>query len=1163
MRLKGFIKEEFMDARRTLGWIFAAVNADQEPKSQARTPAVAIRNSAMGCLKSGVSLLFCFAIISFSGLSPVWGQQITATITGNVIDPSGAPIVGAMVTARDVDRGTAYKTQTNSVGLFNFTRIPVASYELMVEAQGFQTLVKSPITLILDQTARIDLQMKVGSVTDTVRVSGEAPVLQTDTTQVSTLIGAQTNDRLPLATRNYVQLTLLSPGSVTVNPQGFNNGDNTASGSRPYINGNREQANSFLLDGMDNNQVSDNLLGYTPAPDAIQEFNLITQNAPAEFGRFQGGVVNTYIKSGTNNFHGDVWEYFRNDILNANQWENNFQSLPRPTLRWNMYGATLGGPIKKDKLFFFADYQGQRFDHPSTSQGITVFSNAERNGDFSALSGQLFNPCSPGTGVNGVRCVAAATRTPFPNNQIPLSMINVVAKNLFASKLYPVPVNNNPTNNAFNVQQQAFNADQGDIKIDLNASEKDRIFGRFTHGYQTNPSTNSFLLTGNPFSQAPTYNAVANWTHMFSPALLNEARFGVNYVRVTTGTTFDPSLGSTAQQLGIANGNIAGPGMLLLGFGGGQPAQPGTGTLTNVGTANIAQDFADTVIQLQEGLNYTHGHHIIHTGFQLWRYRINTFYSGNNGKYGSILFGGSFTGDPGADFFLGLPAASGRGISCCGWHQRSFTLAGYVQDDWRATNTLTFNLGLRYEAYTPWVEVNNRQANFGLFSGQLQLAGQNGNSRALYNGQYGLPAWQPRFGFAWSPARLNNETVIRGAYTISTYLEGTGTNLRLPLNPPFSAPETVATYTAPTATTDQGIVASVPGDPFMDATLRVWQPDVQPAIQQQWNFTIQQQLTPNTSLQVGYVGQYGTHLMVPLPFAQKRLNPDGTVSPSVFLSGNPSLVKDIGQISGTGSVGKMRYDALQAVLQRRLSGGLNAQVAYTYGKCMTDNIGYYGAGATTLTTNASPYWQNIYNPAAEWAQCYFDSKHVLSAFALYDLPFGHNRHFGSHWSGVANAALGGWSLGAIVSIHSGFPLAVAYGGTDPTGTGSRGPRPDCNAPVQIFGRQPALSATGALLGYQWFNPNTFSVPAAGTFGNCPASGPAIGPGYSNADLSLQKDFPITESKRFQFRSDFLNAFNNVNLNAPNTNFVPGSSSFGLINTSQTARNIQFALKFYW
>jgi len=297
-------------------------------------------------------------------------QEVTAAIVGTVADPSGAPIKGAKVTATDTQRGTSYAGETNDSGAYNITRLPVGTYDLKVAAAGFQTAVHAAFTLVLNQTARVDVQMKVGQVSETVDVTGSAPILQTERAEVSTVIDAQTNDRLPLATRNYVQLTLLAPGAVSPNPNGFNNGDNTASGARPYINGNREQANNFVLDGMDNNQVSDNLLGFTPTPDAIQEFNLITQNASAEFGNFQGGIVSATIKSGTNAFHGDIWEYFRNDKLNSNSWENRFNESPRNLLRWNMFGGTVGGPIVKNKLFFFFDYQGQRFDHPSsTKQG--------------------------------------------------------------------------------------------------------------------------------------------------------------------------------------------------------------------------------------------------------------------------------------------------------------------------------------------------------------------------------------------------------------------------------------------------------------------------------------------------------------------------------------------------------------------------------------------------------------------------------------------------------------------------------------------------------------------------------------------------------------------------------------------------------------------------
>src|SRR5205814_5759548 len=310
----------------------------------------------------------------------------------------------ANVTATDTERGTVRPAKTNDAGAYNITRLPVGTYELKVTAPGFQTSVRPAFTLVLNQTARIDLQMKVGQVTETVEVSGEAPVLQTERTEVSTIIDSQTNDRLPLATRNYVQLTLLAPGAVSPDPANFNNGDNTANGARPYINGNREQANNFILDGMDNNQVSDNLLGFTPTPDAIQEFNLITQNASAEFGNFQGGIISTSIKSGTNSFHGDLWEFFRNDKLNSNSWENRFTAQPRNLLRWNMFGGTIGGPIVKKKLFFFFDYQGQRFNHPSSSKFLNVFTASERQGNFGDICATGFTAglCNDTVTVNNV-----------------------------------------------------------------------------------------------------------------------------------------------------------------------------------------------------------------------------------------------------------------------------------------------------------------------------------------------------------------------------------------------------------------------------------------------------------------------------------------------------------------------------------------------------------------------------------------------------------------------------------------------------------------------------------------------------------------------------------------------------------------------------------------
>jgi hypothetical protein len=811
-----------------------------------------------------------------------------------------------------------------------------------------------------------------------------------------------------------------------------------------------------------------------------------------------------------------------------------------------MFGGTLGGPVWKDKLFFFVDYQGQRFDHPTTSNFITVFTNAERNGDFSQLSTQLKNP------ITGV---------PYVNNQIPMSQENAVAAALFASKFYPQPINGNLTNNAINQVNQAYNTDQGDARIDWNITHKDTLSARWAQEFQNDPLNNSLAILGNTSTHAPVHNAVGTWTHTFGPNILNEARFGASWIGIITATSFSSGIGDLGTQLGIANANTAGPGLLLLGFGGGDSAAPGNGTLTNVGNAVVNQTFNDTVVQFDDGVTITRGKHVFKTGFQMWRFRLNTFYSGNSGEYGSILFGGSFSGDPASDFFTGWPVATGKGVSTGGtWHQFAWRYAGYGQDDWRITPTLTLNLGLRYEATTPWVELNNRQDNLNLVTGAIEYAGVDGNSRGLYNSEYGLPDVQPRVGFAWSPAMWQGKTVLRGAYTISSYLEGTGTNLRLARNPPFTPTEVSAKYTAPTVQTQSGPGGAVPGDPFAGAIMYVWDKKVQPEMNQEWNLTIQSEASPTTTFQIGYVGDHGTHLIVPTPYAQKTLT-NGVVTPGLYFQGNPALLADISTVSGTSSEGFQTYHALQAVLQKRISNGLEGQVAYTWSHCMSNNSGYYGSwGAATQATPGSPYYQNLYDPHADYASCYFDSKNILSAYGTYELPIGKGKMIGSNMNPILNAVVGGWQGSAIVNVHSGFPLAV-YEATDTSNTGGRGPRPNCSpSQMQTFGRHPFVN-NGAFQGYQYLSAAGYSEPATGTFGNCPLQGPQTGAGYADTDIGVSKSVHITESKYFQFRGDFLNAFNNVQLGHPNTNFP--SSTFGLINTSQPARNIQFAFKFYY
>jgi hypothetical protein len=1081
-----------------------------------------------------------------------WGQQVTAAVTGKVTDPTGAAVPGAKVTATDTERGTEWPTISNAEGIYNLPRLPVGTYNVKVESQGFQTAQQSNIRLQLNDVARLDFQLQVGSISQSVEVTSAAPLLQTQSTQLGQVIDSRTNQELPLATRNYVQLTLLAPGSINPNPSSFKSGMTTDQSARPNVNGNREQANNFILDGLDNNQPSDNLVGYAPSVDAIQEFNEITLTAPAEFGNYMGGIISATIRSGTNQFHGSAYEFFRNDVLNANDWASNWKGAARSAVRWNNFGGTGGGPIKRDKLFFFADYQGSRLDTPTSIQTTTVFTTAERQGDFS----QLLTQAKPVQLYNPFSVSSSGSRAPFAGNIIPKSLFSPAAQNILSSQDYLQPTNSNLLNNLNYAQRTYINGDQGDVKVDWNASDKDRIFGRYSQSRYDNPKVNSYPLAYNSFATFPTHTGVADWTRTLSPSLVNEARFGVNYVFINTGSASN-GLSNFAQTVGIPG--VPSSFLPSLNFTG--------GNVSTFGSSDVYTLFADTVIHYEDTLIWTKGSHTMHIGFQGYRYRLDTFYSGNNGRAGTILFNGQYTAGPAigtkagasgiaeADFLLGLPDEIQGGVNGGTWGQRANSFGAYFQDDWRVNSNLTLNLGLRWELHTPWVEVDNRQANFNLVTGAESIAGQNGASRALYDQYNGITNFQPRIGVAYTPG--GGKLVIRAGYTLSNYLEGTGTNLRLAINPPFAVEHdnvyTTAQYNAlPGSTLDQGFLpfSANAGDQYHSVTLRVWDPFVRPAVANQWNLMLQRQLSPSTTLSVGYVGQRSTHLMVPMPYFQKVLQPNGTVTGTQYLAGNPALLADIGQISGTASIGTQSYNALQALLEKRLTAGLQYSVAYTYSKCMTNNLGYYGQSGQSGQGNY--YYQNIYNAAAEWGPCDYDATHNFVANAVYSLPVGRNQMFGKNMNKFADTIIGGWQASGILSLHTGFPMTISA--TDASGTLSRGARANCVVPGTEYGDQNAAQG-----GYLWFNPAAYAQPSPGTFGNC-GVGTIRGPGLKTLDFNLSKTFHLTERQSLDLRAEFINLTNTPILNAPTRSV---GTTLGLLQTSQGARNVQFALKYHF
>jgi len=1180
----------------------------------------------------GLGMAVCALAALLFGANAAWGQEVTATITGTITDASGAPLAGASVTAKDMDRDTVWPATTNADGIYNILRIPVGSYSLRVEAKGFQTTLFPPFTLVLNQTARIDVQMKVGSVTETVQVSGETPLLQTQSTEVSTLIDAHTVSSLALASRNYLQLTLLAPGATTVNPDSLRQPQTMLGAGRPYINGNREQANEYLLDGQVNSEDKNNEVGYTPPVEAIQEFNLITQNASAEFGNYEGGVISASIKSGTNTFHGDLFEFFRNDYLNANStaayWTKGlpaFEGAPghyadgttvKPTIRYNQFGGTIGGPIIKDKLFFFADYQGQRIPNTGAT-GAQLLTTKARAGDFGQLCtnfGGTFNAsgiCTGGSGTTQLK--NPANGNPIPNNNLAAAglMQSTFAKNLFAdSKLYPLPqLDSLNGNNYFFSSGNDLNNDQGDIKIDYALSNKDHIFGRWSQMDLKQDSLSSLPVANAGAGEGidePVRNAVLSWTHSFSAVLQNEARIGFNAVRFNQSLTPTSGLGNISQQLGINGGNAQVPGLLGINIAGN-----GNTADANLGLQNLVQIFHTTQGQIEDNFVISHGRHTFKTGFQFIRERQNYIYPGNNGALGFVNVN-TLTGSGLADFWLGNVASGFRdtGGAATLDQLRGNILGFFGQDDWRITPTLTLNLGLRFEDHTPLYEVNNRVVNFNLQTGALELPGQNGNPRALYNNYLGIGDWLPRVGVAWSPSALHGKTVFRGGYAMSSYTEGGGSNEELTQNVPFGIVQQSALVGpiengfGPVTTNCTTITIACYTTPPI--RIRIFDQHFRPALSEQWNFTIQHQFTNTLTFQIGYVGQHSTHLLNFEDVAQREgLNAQGTVAlpgqlivsqrAGTYLGGGGQLCTGAltqcgtpgslyqadqnGTLAGTNmSNASQHYSALQAVLQQRFSNGLQAQVAYTFSKCLSDSPGYFGTGWGSTNAQSSggqPGWENIFDPRASYGPCYFDQKHILTSYVIYQLPFGRGKQFGKDLNKALNAVVGNWELGGIITLHTGNALTLnnfgGWGvGGNTSNTNGIEPQtlsglPNCNGPVRVLNQYvPAVPATNTPAFIQYIDPSNVSVPAANTFGTCTV-GNVRGPGYANVDFSVHKGIPLTERKSLEFRVETLNLFNRpvyTFFGGPaNGSFDPGSPVFGHFSGSQGARQIQLALKF--
>jgi hypothetical protein len=1077
-----------------------------------------------------VALSTALIVLATVGLpATIFGQTYTATVTGTVVDPGGAAVPKVKVVAVNQATKLENTAETTDGGVYRIPFLPIGTYVVTAESAGFKKVVSGAFQLEVNQTARIDLTLELGAVTDEVTVSGTAPILQTENPTVGTVISGNTTVGLPLNGRNFQQLTLLIPGTITPNPSGFTGPGLQGGQGRPFVNGNREQGNAFLLDGISVDETIDNRIGYKPNIDALAEFKIETSNSSAEFGNVTGATVNATLKSGSNDLHGNVFEFFRDDALDANSWANNRNNAAKNNLRQNIYGGTLGGPIVRNRIFFFGDFQGVRQKTGGTA--LRTVAPAEwRAGDLSSISTPIIDPQ---TGVQ------------FPGNQIPANrIVNPVAKALFSNPtLYPLPTRpgtSNIPNNYTSSTEDELTGDQFDVRIDARLSDADNVSGRYSFAnFHTNGIRGALpvQLTGKSFNRPQ--NIALNWTRIFSPTIINEARVGFNRAVFITDVLDWAGLGNGNASLGIAGTQVH-PGLSSIGLGSG---------LTGIGSTGVVEDNVTNTFQYGDTVTISQGRHFMKMGGQWLRYQQNRFYPGNNGLLGLFDYAGTFSGAGFADFLLDRLSRKGVGSQTGTWGHRQNRIGVFFQDDLKMRTNLTLNLGIRWEYTSPVVEVHDRQSNFDIATGQQLFAGRDGNSRALYEPYH--KGFEPRVGFAWTPKMFAQRLVVRGGYGITQYMEGTGSNLRLPLNPPFfSEADTTYDRSSGPGSIAPGFTDLLAGNQLF-GQIRVWNPNVRPQFTQQWNLTFEYQLTPASTVTLGYVGNNATHLVAPTDWNQPL---PGTGPPSTWLplqQRRPlySVYPLVTQISGTDSWAVSNYNALQAGLRRRYSKGLEFLTSYTWSNTLTDNLGYYGSGGVAAqgAYSGNHYDRHGYN----YGPAFFDARHNITASAIYELPFFRNSNPGAGWNGLVDAVLGGWNVSGIVNWHTGFPITVTA--TDVSLQGPRG----VARPNRIGDGKPSNQTID-----HWLDETAFTMPAQGSFGNA-GVGIVRAPKYGNLDVSLGKKFQLGGGKYVDFRAEFFNFLNHPSFNPPAVNFSAPNTFGRITSTISPPRNLEFALKFYF
>jgi Carboxypeptidase regulatory-like domain/TonB dependent receptor-like, beta-barrel len=1100
-----------------------------------------------------VRRLSSLAIFLLFAVKSLVSQTTTGSINGTVLDPSGAGVGGVEVEVTSPGTGLKRTAASTDSGTYTVPQLPPGTYDVTVTKAGFATETHREVQLLVNQNVTLDFKLSLSSVSQNIDVTAAPPALETTSATLGKVIEHDQIVDLPLNGRSFTQLVLLTPGAAPVQggqQQAFTVRQG-AGGISPSVNGQRGQQNNFTMDGVLNNATFTNIWAVSPPPDALQEFNVQSHITDAQFSISSGANINIATRSGTNEYHGSVWEFFRNDKLDA----RSFFDQQKPPYKQNQYGVYFGGPVRlphfngKDNTWFSVYWEGFR-SRQSGSYFAGVPTQAMRQGDFSAVLGLQAGADSLGRPYYQNQIFDAATsrpdpanpaniiRDPFPGNIIPQSRLDPSTQ-LVLQKYYPLPnlaVGPNVVPNYQFVSSTATNNDQYGIRADHRFGDSDTIFGRFNR---------SAPLLTRP-EGLPTYRqtldnyartAAVGYTHLFGATTVLNLHYGYTYNNF--GQTDEPAGADFLQATNYGRINPERNGV---------PLGPQIGL--SEGYTGVAQ-FAiplgpSTNNDGHVDLSLVRGKHTIGVGGMVYHihsfddgWGLSTSFTRNATSQGGVF---NDTGLGVASFMLGLPDNLFGFLGDTSADTSTFWYAGYVQDKWQVSNKLTLTVGLRYDYVNPPEYKNNKVSGLDADTGAFLIPTAfpplfpNPTVRKSYfDPKYN--GYQPRFGFAY---RASNKTVIRGAFAM--FDDHNNVLVQEAQDPRISWPQGYGVSVAnlnrrvPDTFFNNLPLASSFLDPLQPKIAFTANPRNKIPYAMEYNFGVQQQLTNSLVLSLDYVGSGARHL-----FIQPQINTARIPGPGSFASRGQRFSQYAGgSISNSTNIGTSNYNSMQVKLEKSLSFGLSFLGSYTFSKSL--DIQSEGQSGSI---------QSEYNLRQDWGPSDFDRRHLVTVSGTYQLPFGRGKMYLSNAGGFTQALLGGWNIGGIYTYVSGAPFSISAGG-DIANVGG--------------GSQRALQVGNPNSGFnqsrlEWFNTAAFSVPASFTFGNLGRNN-MFGPGATNFDFSTFKDFALNERYKFQFRAEFFNIANHARFGTPHNSVQ--DAAFGQITSlcNQCGpRDIQFALKF--